>query len=118
MPIIVRHLVHPYSNVFGNYLVDQSTAHLFQAYFAAKFLVSRFVAKTWPAFRSLGRGSIAPPVGAPALAMDSTVRTLVVISLFAALCAIVAFVLDQQFVAAIFAAQFALALIEAVRRAG
>jgi hypothetical protein len=49
--------------------------------------------------------------------MDSTVRTLVVISLFAALCAIVAFVLDQQFVAAIFAAQFALALVEAIRRA-
>ena len=34
-----------------------STAHLFQAYFAAKILVSRFVAKTWPAFRSLWRES-------------------------------------------------------------
>ena len=67
--------------------------------------------------REFWGGSIAPPVGAPALAMDSTVRTLVVISLFAALCAIVAFVLDQQFVAAIFAAQFALALTESVRRA-
>jgi hypothetical protein len=49
--------------------------------------------------------------------MDSTVRTLVVISLFAALCAIVAFVLDQQFVAAVLAAQFAFAFIEAIRRA-
>jgi hypothetical protein len=50
------------------------------------------------------------------LDMDLTVRTLVVISLFAALCAIFAFVLDQQFVAAVFAAQFAFAFIEAVRR--
>src|SRR5262249_61749792 len=36
---------------------QQSTARLFQAYFAAKILVSRFVAKTWPVFRSLWRGS-------------------------------------------------------------
>jgi hypothetical protein len=49
--------------------------------------------------------------------MDSTVRLLVVISLFAALCATFAFVLDQQFVAAVFAAQFAFALTEAIRRA-
>ena len=61
--------------------------------------------------------SIAPLGGALALDMDSTVRTLVVISLFAALCAIVAFVLDQQFVATVFAAQFAFAFIEAIRRA-
>jgi hypothetical protein len=51
------------------------------------------------------------------LDVDSTVRTLVVISLFAALCAMLAFVLDQQFVGAVFTAQFAFALIEAVRRA-
>ena len=50
------------------------------------------------------------------LDMDSTVRTLVVISLFAALCAIVAFLLDQVFVAAIFAAELATALVEAIRR--
>jgi hypothetical protein len=61
--------------------------------------------------------SIAPLGGAPALDMDSTVRTLVVISLFASLCAIFAFVLDQQFVAAVLAAQFAFALTEAIRRA-
>jgi hypothetical protein len=61
--------------------------------------------------------SIASLGGAPVLRMDSTVRTLVLISLFAALCAIVAFVLDQQFVAAVFAAQFAFAFIEALRRA-
>jgi hypothetical protein len=48
--------------------------------------------------------------------MDSIVRTLVVISLFAALCAIVAFLLDQRFLAAVFAAQFAFALVEAIRR--
>jgi len=36
MPIIVKHLVHPYSNAFGNRLVDQHLPHtLFQAYFAA-----------------------------------------------------------------------------------
>src|SRR6266446_2199221 len=35
MPIIVKHLVHPYANAFGNRLVGQHTAHLFQAYFAA-----------------------------------------------------------------------------------
>ena len=51
------------------------------------------------------------------LDVDSTVRTLVVISLLAALCAMLAFVLDQQFAAAVFAAQFALALVETVRRA-
>jgi len=61
--------------------------------------------------------SIAPLGGALALDMDSTVRTLVVISLFAALCTIVAFVLVEQFVAAIFAAAFAFAFIEAIRRA-
>ena len=61
--------------------------------------------------------SIAPLKGSPAgLDMDSTVRTLVVISLFAALCAIVAFLLDQVFVAAIFAAELATALVEAIRR--
>src|SRR5262249_58901923 len=38
-------------------LLLTSTARLFQAYFAAKILVSRFVAKTWPAFRSLWRGT-------------------------------------------------------------
>jgi hypothetical protein len=48
--------------------------------------------------------------------MDATVRTLVVISLFAALCAIIAFVLDQQFVAAIFAAEFAFSFSEAINR--
>ncbi len=61
MPIIGKHHVHPYSNAWGlkdgNRLVDSSTARLFQAYFAAKILVSRFVAKTWPAFRSLWRES-------------------------------------------------------------
>jgi len=36
---------------------QQSTARLFQAYFAAKILVSRFVAKTWPVFRSLWQES-------------------------------------------------------------
>jgi hypothetical protein len=35
----------------------------------------------------------------------------------AALCATFAFVLDQQFVATVFAAQFAFALTEAIRRA-
>jgi hypothetical protein len=34
-----------------------STAHPFQADFAAKILVSWFVAKTWPAFRDLWRES-------------------------------------------------------------
>jgi hypothetical protein len=38
------------------------------------------------------------------------------ISLLAALCAIVAFLLDQVFVAAIFAAELATALVEAIRR--
>src|SRR5437867_4151290 len=45
-----------------------------------------------------------------------TVRTIVVISLFAALCAVTAIVLDQGFFAAIFAAEFAFALVEATRR--
>jgi hypothetical protein len=48
--------------------------------------------------------------------MDAAVRTLVVISLFAALCAILAFALDQPFLATVFAAQFALAFIEAIHR--
>src|SRR5215471_10259193 len=54
MPIIGKHHVHPYSNAI---LGSTSTARLFQAYFAAKILVSRFVAKTWPAFRGLWRES-------------------------------------------------------------
>jgi hypothetical protein len=49
--------------------------------------------------------------------MDATVRTLVVISLFAALCAATAVVLDQGFLAAIFAAESGFALVEAARRA-
>jgi hypothetical protein len=48
--------------------------------------------------------------------MDATVRTLVVISLFAALCAASAIVLDQGFFAAIFVAELAFALVEAIRR--
>jgi len=48
--------------------------------------------------------------------MDATVRTLVVISLFAALCAVAAIVLDQGFLAAIFVAELAFALVEAIRR--
>src|SRR6266851_5108038 len=52
MPIIV-HLVHPYSNAFGNRLVDQHPPHTcFRRISPQRFLVSRFVAKTWPAFRS------------------------------------------------------------------
>src|SRR5215471_5542184 len=54
MPIIGKHHVHPYSNAI---LGSTSTARLFQAYFAAKIPVSRFVAKTWPAFRGLWRES-------------------------------------------------------------
>ena len=34
MPIIVKHLVHPYSNAFGNRPWSPFTANLFQAYFA------------------------------------------------------------------------------------
>ena len=45
--------------------------------------------------------------------MNATVRTLVVISLFAALTAMV---LDQGFLAAIFVAELAFALVEAIRR--
>jgi len=48
--------------------------------------------------------------------MDTTVRMLIVISLSALLCAAIAFVLDQGFFAAIFAAEFAFALFEAIRR--
>jgi hypothetical protein len=48
--------------------------------------------------------------------MNATVRTLVVISLFAALCTATAVVLDQGFFAAIFAAESAFALVEATRR--
>ena len=48
--------------------------------------------------------------------MNATVRTLVVISLFAALCAVTAMVLDQGFLAAIFVAELAFALVEAIRR--
>jgi hypothetical protein len=48
--------------------------------------------------------------------MDATVRTLVVISLFAALCAVTAIVLDQGFLAAIFAAESAFALVGAIQR--
>jgi len=48
--------------------------------------------------------------------MDSTVKALVVISLFAALCALIATALGHGFFAAIFAAEFAYAFYEAVRR--
>jgi hypothetical protein len=48
--------------------------------------------------------------------MDWTVRMLIVILLFSALCATIAFILDQGFFAAIFAAEFAFALVEAIRR--
>jgi hypothetical protein len=48
--------------------------------------------------------------------MDAAVRTLVVISLFAALCAASAIVLDQGFFTAIFVAELAFALVEAIRR--
>ena len=48
--------------------------------------------------------------------MDAAVRTLVVISLFAAVCAASAIVLDQGFFAAIFVAELAFALVEAARR--
>src|SRR5215510_7692806 len=41
MPIVGKHHVHPYSNAI---LGSTSTARLFQEYFAAKILVSRFVA--------------------------------------------------------------------------
>src|SRR6516164_7224287 len=54
MPIIGKHHVHPYSNAI---LGSTSTARLFQEYFAAKILVSWFVAKAWPAFRGLWRES-------------------------------------------------------------
>jgi hypothetical protein len=47
--------------------------------------------------------------------MDATVRALVVISLFAALCAATAVVLEQSFFAAIFAAESAFALVGAIR---
>jgi hypothetical protein len=68
-------------------------------------------------FGERGRRGGAESSESPArLDMDSTVPTLIVISLFAALCAIVAFLLDQRFLAAIFAAQFAFSFIEAVRR--
>jgi len=48
--------------------------------------------------------------------MDSTVKALIVISLFAALCALVAVALGYGFFAAVFAAEFAYAFYEAVRR--
>jgi hypothetical protein len=50
--------------------------------------------------------------------MDATVRPLVVISLIAVLCAATAVVLDQGFFAAIFAAESAFGLVEAIRRSG
>src|SRR5262249_48351708 len=67
MPIIGKHHVYPYSSqrrlresLRGKMqpsCYSTSTARLFQAYFAAKIPVSRFVAKTWPAFRGLWRES-------------------------------------------------------------
>ena len=58
MPIIAKHHVHPYSNAFDNPSCSStSSAHSFQAYFAAKILVSWFAAKIWPAFRDLWRES-------------------------------------------------------------
>src|SRR5262245_40505766 len=58
MPIIAKHLGHPYSNVFGNRLVDQHLPHTcFRRISPQRFLVSRFVAKTWPAFRNLWQES-------------------------------------------------------------
>jgi hypothetical protein len=48
--------------------------------------------------------------------VDPTVRALVVISLFSALCAATAIVVDQEFFAAIFAAEFTYAFFEAARR--
>src|SRR5215831_11217719 len=72
MPIIGKHHVHPYSNAWalkdgcggasggrlGNRLVNQHLPHAcFRRISPQRFLVSRFVAKTWPAFRSLWRES-------------------------------------------------------------
>jgi hypothetical protein len=58
MPIIVKHQVHPYSNAFGNRVADQHLPHTcFRRISPQRFLVSRFVAKTWQAFRSLWQES-------------------------------------------------------------
>src|SRR5262249_43743187 len=72
MPIIGKHHVHPYSNAWalkdgcggasggrlGNRLVNQHLPHAcFRRISPQRFLVSRFVAKTRPAFRSLWRGN-------------------------------------------------------------
>jgi len=72
MPIIGKHHVHPYSNAWalkggcggasggrwGNRLVNQHLPHAcFRRISPQRFLVSRFVAKTRPAFRSLWRES-------------------------------------------------------------
>jgi hypothetical protein len=63
--MIGKHHVHPYSKAWALKDRQTSTARLFQAYFAAKILVSRFVAKTWPAFRSLWRESGDPKTSRP-----------------------------------------------------
>src|SRR5215510_4139798 len=72
MPIIGKHHVHPYSNAWalkdgcggasggrlGNRLVNQHLPHAcFRRISPQRFLVSRFVAKTRPASRSLWRES-------------------------------------------------------------
>jgi hypothetical protein len=58
MPIIVNHLVRPYSNAFGNRLLYKYLPHTcFRRISPQCFLVSRFVAKTWPAFRNLWRAA-------------------------------------------------------------
>src|SRR5262245_58678073 len=50
--------VTPTLNVFGNRLVDQHLPHpCFKRISPQRFLVSRFVAKTWPAFRTLWQES-------------------------------------------------------------
>jgi hypothetical protein len=49
--------------------------------------------------------------------MDSSVRELIIISLFAAFCAGVAWALDAQFFPAVFAVASVIAALEAIRRA-
>src|SRR5262245_4794221 len=84
MPIIGKHHVHPYSNAralkdgcggasggrLGNRLFNQDLPHAcFRRISPQRFLVSRFVAKTRPAFRSLWRES---GMAAVALAGESS----------------------------------------------
>jgi hypothetical protein len=62
MPRIGKHHVHPYSNAVlfqkavtasRNLLINKY--RVFQSYLATEILVSRFVAKPWPAFRAWWR---------------------------------------------------------------